>query len=225
MAPVMRSPGALPRGLRLAFVLLLVAGVLVAGAPARACSCAEMDLGSRLPEADGAFVGTYVDRDPLSDGRAAWTFVVERVVKGPFGPTAIVRTSGDGASCGIELFDVLAPDCSSIERTMASGSRACVSRCRRTSSWPSRRTAIRRTRRSPRSEPGGASSRRWPGGCPGRGGPGAARARVVRAAASRRNHRWERRGVAFPRGHRRAGGRPLRDRAHGARDRAAPDVP
>jgi hypothetical protein len=64
-----------------------------------------MDLGSRLPEADGAFVGTYVDRDPLSDGRAAWTFVVERVVKGPFGPTAVVRTSGDGASCGIELFD------------------------------------------------------------------------------------------------------------------------
>ena len=105
MAPVMRSPGALPRGLQLSFVLLLVAGVLVAGAPAGACSCAEMDLGSRLPEADGAFVGTYVDRDPLSDGRAAWTFVVERVVKGPFGPTAIVRTSGDGASCGIELFD------------------------------------------------------------------------------------------------------------------------
>jgi hypothetical protein len=64
-----------------------------------------MDLGSRLPEADGAFVGTYVDRDSLSDGRAAWTFVVERVVKGPFGPTAIVRTSGAGASCGIELYD------------------------------------------------------------------------------------------------------------------------
>jgi hypothetical protein len=102
----MRSPGASPRGSRLAFVvLLLVAGVFVADAPARACSCVEMDLGSRLPEADGAFVGTYVDRDPLSDGRAAWTFVVERVVKGPFGPTAIVRTSGDGASCGIELFD------------------------------------------------------------------------------------------------------------------------
>jgi hypothetical protein len=105
MAPVMRSPGALPHGLRLAFILILVAGVFVTGAPARACSCAEMDLGPRLSEADGAFVGTYVDRDPLSDGRAAWTFVVERVVKGPFGPTAIVRTSGSGASCGIELYD------------------------------------------------------------------------------------------------------------------------
>jgi hypothetical protein len=105
MAPVMRSPGALPHGLRLAFVLILVAGVFVAGTPARACSCAEMDLGPRLSEADGAFVGTYVDRDPLSDGRAAWTFVVERVVKGAFGPTAIVRTSGSGASCGIEIYD------------------------------------------------------------------------------------------------------------------------
>jgi hypothetical protein len=105
MAPVMRSPGALPHGLRLAFVLILVAGVFVVGAPARACSCAEMDLGPRLSEADGAFVGSYVDRDPLSDGRAAWTFVVERVIKGPFGPTAIVRTSGSGASCGIELYD------------------------------------------------------------------------------------------------------------------------
>jgi hypothetical protein len=105
MARVMRSPGALPRSLRLAFVFIVVAGVVVAGAPVRACSCVEMDLGSRLPEADGAFVGTYVDRDPLSDGRVAWTFVVERVIKGPFGPTAIVRTSGDGASCGIELFD------------------------------------------------------------------------------------------------------------------------
>ena len=105
MARVIRSPGALPRSLRLTFVFLVIAGVVVAGVPARACSCAEMDLGSRLPEADGAFVGTYVDRDPLSDGRAAWTFVVERVVKGPFGPTAIVRTSGDGASCGIELYD------------------------------------------------------------------------------------------------------------------------
>jgi hypothetical protein len=105
MAPVMRSPGARARSFRLAFILILVAGVFVTGAPARACSCAEMDLGPRLSEADGAFVGTYVDRDPLSDGRAAWTFVVERVVKGQFGPTAIVRTSGSGASCGIELFD------------------------------------------------------------------------------------------------------------------------
>jgi hypothetical protein len=105
MARVMGAPGARRRSLRLAFVFIVVAGVFVAGAPARACSCVEMDLGSRLPEADGAFVGTYVDREPLSDGRAAWTFVVERVVKGPFGPTAVVRTSGDGASCGIELFD------------------------------------------------------------------------------------------------------------------------
>jgi hypothetical protein len=64
-----------------------------------------MDLTTRLPEADGAFVGIYVDRHSADERRAAWTFEVERVVKGSFGPTAIVRTSSSGASCGIELFD------------------------------------------------------------------------------------------------------------------------
>lgn len=102
MTRAMHRPARL--GHAIVLILTVAAGLLVAS-PARACSCAEMDLGSRLAEADGAFVGTYVDRDPLSDGRSAWTFDVERVIKGPFGPTAIVRTSGDGASCGIELFD------------------------------------------------------------------------------------------------------------------------
>ena len=102
---MMRSPGALARGLRLAFVLLLVAGVLVAGVPAGACSCVEMDLGSRLPEADGAFVGTFVDRSQISDQLASITFDVERVVKGEFGPRAVVRTNAYGASCGLEFLD------------------------------------------------------------------------------------------------------------------------
>ncbi len=104
MAPVMQSPGALPRGLRLAFVLILMAGVVVAGAPARACSCVEMDLGSRLPEADGAFVGTFVERETIDERRVAITFEVERVVKGEFGPRAIVRTDASGASCGLEFY-------------------------------------------------------------------------------------------------------------------------
>ena len=106
MAPVMTPPGARPlRSLRLAFVLSMVAGVLVVGTPARACSCAEVDLSVRLPEADGAFVGTFVGRDPLDEQTVAITFSVERVVKGDFGPSAIVRTSAFGASCGIELLD------------------------------------------------------------------------------------------------------------------------
>ena len=105
MARVMRSPGARPRSLRLAFVFIVVAGVVVAGAPARACSCAEMDLGSVLPDSDGAFVGTFVDRSEISDQLAAITFDVERVVKGQFGQRAIVRTNAYGASCGLEFLD------------------------------------------------------------------------------------------------------------------------
>lgn len=96
-------------GRSLTFVFLAcvasTAGFVVGVSPALACSCAQMDLARALPEADGAFVGTYVDRDPLHDGLAAWTFEVESVVKGPFGPRAVVRTIAGGAGCGIELLD------------------------------------------------------------------------------------------------------------------------
>lgn len=85
--------------------LLLAAGlVLGTASSAGACSCATMDLAASLPGADGAFVGTYSDRTGIGDGPVAFTFEVERVVKGEFGPTAIVRTYADGASCGLEFF-------------------------------------------------------------------------------------------------------------------------
>jgi hypothetical protein len=64
-----------------------------------------MDLRARLLEADGAFVGTLVQREEISDQLAIHTFDVERVIKGRFGPTAVVRTNAHGASCGIELLD------------------------------------------------------------------------------------------------------------------------
>jgi hypothetical protein len=101
MARVMGSD--VPRSLRLAFVFALVTGTVVAGSPAHACSCAPIDLRERLPEVDGAFVGTFVQRDQISDQLATYTFDVERVIKGRFGQTAIVRTNAYGASCGIEL--------------------------------------------------------------------------------------------------------------------------
>jgi hypothetical protein len=91
-----------------AFALLfssLVAVFVVGASPASACSCATRDLGARLPDADGAFVGTYLDRSGIGVQRVAFTFEVERVVKGDFGPTAIVRTDALGASCGLESFD------------------------------------------------------------------------------------------------------------------------
>jgi len=90
---------------RLGASAVLVAGMVVIASPAHACSCVPMDLTTQLPDADGAFVGTSVDRDSIGEQQAAWTFDVERVVKGSFGPRAIVRTSAYGASCGIELFD------------------------------------------------------------------------------------------------------------------------
>jgi hypothetical protein len=83
-------------------LVALVAGLLVPGAPALACSCAPPDLASWLPEADGAFVGRWIDRAETGDGMASVTFEVERVVKGTFGPKAIVRTNAQGSACGLE---------------------------------------------------------------------------------------------------------------------------
>jgi hypothetical protein len=94
-----------PRAHRLTLLVVLVAGLLIPGTSARACSCADMDLGSVLLDADGAFVGTFVDRSEISDQLASITFDVERVVKGEFGPRAIVRTNAYGASCGLEFLD------------------------------------------------------------------------------------------------------------------------
>jgi hypothetical protein len=94
------------RSLRIVFgAAALVAGLVVTASPARGCSCIPMDLRTRLPEADGAFVGTVVQRQEISDQRAVYTFEIERVIKGRFGPTAVVRTNAHGASCGIELLD------------------------------------------------------------------------------------------------------------------------
>jgi hypothetical protein len=55
-----------------------------------------------LREADGAFVGRWIDRAEVGDGMAAVTFEVEHVIKGSFGPTAIVRTNAQGSACGLE---------------------------------------------------------------------------------------------------------------------------
>jgi hypothetical protein len=94
-----------PRAHRLMLLVALVASLLVPGGPALACSCAPIDLGTGLPAADGAFIGTFVDRDRIDERRVAITFQVTRVIKGEFGPRAIVRTDADGASCGLEFYD------------------------------------------------------------------------------------------------------------------------
>jgi hypothetical protein len=104
MARVVSDPGSVRRAVRLAVGWALVAGIVVAGSPAFACSCVQMDLATRLPEVDGAFIGTFVERETVDERRVAITFQVERVIKGEFGPRAIVRSDADGASCGLEFY-------------------------------------------------------------------------------------------------------------------------
>jgi hypothetical protein len=106
MARVMKDPGSLRRAIRLAIVLAMVAGLVVVGSPARACSCAMDGVRAAIARSDGAFVGRWVDRAEIGNGFAAVTFEVERVVKGSFGPKAIVRTNAQGSACGLELLGV-----------------------------------------------------------------------------------------------------------------------
>jgi hypothetical protein len=69
---------------------------------ALACSCLPVDLARDLPRADGAFVGTLLERH---DGEATSTllFRVEQVYKGDIENRVEVETARGGAACGIEL--------------------------------------------------------------------------------------------------------------------------
>ena len=104
MTRVMSGSGRPRLAPRIALVLVMLGGILVVSRPAMACSCAEPELAAWLREADGAFVGTAVARDAIASGRFAVTFDVEHVVKGQFGPEAIVRTNDTGGPCGLEFF-------------------------------------------------------------------------------------------------------------------------
>jgi hypothetical protein len=98
------DPGSPLRAVRLATVVAIVAMmVFVAGSPARACSCAIDGVKAAISRSDGAFVGRWVDRADVGNGYAAVTFEVERVLKGSFGPKAIVRTNAQGSACGLEM--------------------------------------------------------------------------------------------------------------------------
>ena len=104
MTRVMEDPG-LRRAVRLAIALAMAAGLVVVASPARACSCAMDGVREAIARSDGAFVGRWIDRAEMGDGFAAVTFEVERVVKGSFGPKAIVRTNAQGSACGLEFLD------------------------------------------------------------------------------------------------------------------------
>lgn len=95
-----------------AFVLalFLALGLVVQGAlPAHGCSCMMPDPFAGLAEADGAFVGTLVEVDrglgPITNSGELvdFRFEVEASLKGDIGEAILVKSSSDGASCGIEL--------------------------------------------------------------------------------------------------------------------------
>ncbi len=75
---------------------------LVLAAEAYACSCLPVDLERDLPTADGAMIGTVLERTASGD-TATYLFRVEQVYKGDVDSRAEVVTSADGASCGLEL--------------------------------------------------------------------------------------------------------------------------
>jgi hypothetical protein len=102
MAGVMAEPHAVDRALRLAVIFAMVVGFVVTGAPARACSCGG-GASENLPYSDGAFVGELVQKEQVGFNTVEWTFDVQHVAKGEFGPIAIVRTPEQESACGLHL--------------------------------------------------------------------------------------------------------------------------
>ncbi|MEO8423334.1 MAG: hypothetical protein ABI595_05410 [Actinomycetota bacterium] len=82
----------------LAFML-----VVAAAQAAHACSCAPGDPRDALHGADGAFVGTLVERTEVDDQTSIFTFEVETAVKGALGVEVDVRSASNGAACGLEV--------------------------------------------------------------------------------------------------------------------------
>lgn len=88
--------------------LALVSCLVVVGPAGEAlsCSCAIPDPSETLARADGAFVGTLLERptEPMGDDfGGVWVFEVEEWVKGDLGAQVGVHSALDGAACGFEL--------------------------------------------------------------------------------------------------------------------------
>ena len=84
------------RALLVAVVALAVAG------DALACSCLPVDLERDLPKADGAIIGTILERQDGSD-TSTLLLRVEQVYKGDIDDNRLeVVTARGGAACGIE---------------------------------------------------------------------------------------------------------------------------
>ena len=83
-----------------AALVAAVAAALVTAASALACTCAPVDLERDLPRADGAFIGTVLERR-ASGMEVVLLFRVEQVYKGDINDRVEVVTAGDSAACGL----------------------------------------------------------------------------------------------------------------------------
>jgi hypothetical protein len=83
-------------------VLAIAALSLALAADAFACSCLPVDLIRDLPRADGAFVGTVLERT-VEGQDAIYLFRVEQVYKGDIENRIEVVTATNSAACGLEL--------------------------------------------------------------------------------------------------------------------------
>jgi hypothetical protein len=89
------------RALLLGALVVLLASLVGAVDPARACSCIPPDPWALLRQSDGAFVGRLVSRGERGD-RAVLVFSVEKAVKGAIGSSIEVETPSSSAACGVE---------------------------------------------------------------------------------------------------------------------------
>ncbi len=83
-------------------VALIATLALAFAADASACSCLPVDLVRDLPRADGAFVGTVLERN-VEGQKAVYLFRVEQVYKGDIENRIEVASADNSAACGLEL--------------------------------------------------------------------------------------------------------------------------
>jgi len=83
-------------------VVAIAALSLAFAADALACSCLRVDLIRDLPRAEGAFIGTVLERK-VERQKAVYLFRVEQVYKGDIENRIEVVSAADGAACGLEL--------------------------------------------------------------------------------------------------------------------------
>ena len=82
--------------------MLIGALALAFAADALACSCLPVDLVRDLPRAEGAFIGTLLEREDR-EATSTLLFRVEQVYKGDISNRVEVETPRGGAACGIEV--------------------------------------------------------------------------------------------------------------------------